>query len=150
MQPLAQSILLESFPPEQHGSAMAMFGLGIVVAPVIGPTLGGWITDSYSWRWIFYINLPVGLARPVHGQYVCGRSSIHPEKDSGHNRLSWIRAVGDLVGHLAVDAGQRAGSRLVFSHLDLLDGRDIYTRADLSYRSRVERPAADRAFGRAA
>ncbi len=61
MQPLAQSILLESFPPEKHGTAMAVYGMGIVVAPVIGPTLGGWITDSYSWRWIFYINLPVGL-----------------------------------------------------------------------------------------
>jgi DHA2 family multidrug resistance protein len=61
MQPLAQSILLESFPPRQHGTAMAVYGIGIVVAPVIGPTLGGWITDSYSWRWIFYINLPVGL-----------------------------------------------------------------------------------------
>jgi DHA2 family multidrug resistance protein len=61
MLPLAQSILLESFAPEQHGTAMAVFGVGIVVAPVIGPTLGGWITDSASWRWIFYINLPVGL-----------------------------------------------------------------------------------------
>ncbi|WP_420238969.1 DHA2 family efflux MFS transporter permease subunit [Telmatobacter bradus] len=61
MQPLAQSILLESFPPHKHGQAMAFYGMGIVVAPVIGPTLGGWITDSYSWHWIFYINLPVGL-----------------------------------------------------------------------------------------
>ena len=61
MQPLAQSILLESFPPSQHGRAMAVYGMGIVVAPVIGPTLGGWITDSFSWRWIFYINLPVGF-----------------------------------------------------------------------------------------
>ena len=61
MQPLAQSILLESFPPIEHGKAMAVYGTGIVVAPVIGPTLGGWITDSYSWRWIFYINLPVGV-----------------------------------------------------------------------------------------
>ncbi len=61
MQPLAQSILLESFPPKQQGTAMAVYGVGIVVAPVIGPTLGGWITDSYSWRWIFYINLPMGV-----------------------------------------------------------------------------------------
>jgi len=61
MQPLAQSILLESFPPIKHGMAMAVYGIGVVVAPVIGPTLGGWITDSYSWRWIFYINLPVGI-----------------------------------------------------------------------------------------
>ncbi len=61
MQPLAQSILLESFPRRLQGTAMAVYGTGIVVAPVIGPTLGGWVTDSYSWRWIFYINLPVGL-----------------------------------------------------------------------------------------
>jgi DHA2 family multidrug resistance protein len=61
MQLLAQSILLESFPVYQRGMAMAVYGVGVVVAPVIGPTLGGWITDSYSWRWIFYINLPVGI-----------------------------------------------------------------------------------------
>ncbi|UWZ84509.1 DHA2 family efflux MFS transporter permease subunit [Occallatibacter riparius] len=71
MQPLAQAILLESFPPTQHGKAMAVYGTGIVVAPVIGPTLGGWITDSYSWRWIFYINLPVGvLAFFLAGMFV--------------------------------------------------------------------------------
>jgi DHA2 family multidrug resistance protein len=61
MQPLAQSVLLESFPPEQHGTAMAVYSVGVIVAPIIGPTLGGWITDSFSWRWIFYINLPFGL-----------------------------------------------------------------------------------------
>jgi DHA2 family multidrug resistance protein len=61
MQPLAQSILLESFPPRQHGTAMAAYGVGVIVAPIIGPTLGGWITDSYSWRWIFYVNLPIGI-----------------------------------------------------------------------------------------
>ena len=61
MQPLSQAILLESFPPARRGVAMAMFGLGTVVAPTLGPTLGGWLTDAYSWRWAFYINLPVGL-----------------------------------------------------------------------------------------
>src|SRR5678816_4363989 len=61
LQPIAQSVLLESFPPAKRGAAMAFYGMGIVVAPIIGPTLGGWITDNYSWRWIFYINVPIGV-----------------------------------------------------------------------------------------
>ncbi|HUA64409.1 MAG TPA: DHA2 family efflux MFS transporter permease subunit [Alphaproteobacteria bacterium] len=61
MQPLSQAILLESFPPGKRGVAMAMFGIGTVFAPTIGPTLGGWLTDTYSWRWCFYINVPVGI-----------------------------------------------------------------------------------------
>jgi MFS transporter, DHA2 family, multidrug resistance protein len=65
MVPLAQSIMLESFPPKKHGLAMAAYGVGILFAPIIGPTLGGWITDNFTWRWIFYINLPVGLLSVV-------------------------------------------------------------------------------------
>jgi MFS transporter, DHA2 family, multidrug resistance protein len=61
LQPLSQAILLETFPPQKRGLAMAVFALGVVVAPVLGPTLGGWLTDSYSWRWAFYINIPVGI-----------------------------------------------------------------------------------------
>ncbi len=61
LQPLSQSILLESFPKEKRGQAMAAFALGVVVAPVLGPTLGGWLTDTYSWRWSFYINIPIGI-----------------------------------------------------------------------------------------
>ena len=61
LQPIAQAILLESFPKEKHGAAMAVYGLGVVIAPILGPVLGGWITDSYNWRWIFFINVPVGM-----------------------------------------------------------------------------------------
>ena len=61
LQPLSQAILLESFPPEKRGLAMSVFALGVVVAPVLGPTLGGWLTETYSWRWAFYINIPVGI-----------------------------------------------------------------------------------------
>ncbi len=61
LQPISQAILVESFPREKHGMAMAIFGMGVVVAPVIGPTLGGWITDNYTWRWIFFINIPFGI-----------------------------------------------------------------------------------------
>ena len=72
LQPLSQAILLESFPPKKRGAAMALFGFGVVVAPVLGPTLGGWLTDTYSWRYAFYINIPVGalavfmISRYVH------------------------------------------------------------------------------------
>ncbi len=61
LQPLSQAILLESFPEEKRGQAMALYGLGVVVAPILGPTLGGYLTDAYSWRWTFYINIPVGI-----------------------------------------------------------------------------------------
>src|SRR6266446_5682709 len=65
MQPLSQAVLLEAFPPHERGKAMGFWGLGIVTAPILGPVIGGWLTDTYSWRWVFYINIPVGIASLV-------------------------------------------------------------------------------------
>ena len=59
---MAQAILADTFPPEKRGLAFALYGITAIMAPTIGPTLGGWITFNYSWRWIFFINLPVGMA----------------------------------------------------------------------------------------
>ncbi len=65
LQPTSQAILVESFEQKQQGMAMAVYGMGVVVAPIIGPTLGGWITDNFSWRWIFFINVPIGILSMV-------------------------------------------------------------------------------------
>ena len=59
--PISQAVLLDSYPTHKHGQAMAMWGLGVTLAPVVGPVLGGWLTDDYSWRWVFYINVPIGI-----------------------------------------------------------------------------------------
>src|SRR2546428_7403022 len=60
LQPVSQAVMLEAFPPAQRGKAMGFWGLGIVVAPMLGPVLGGWLTDNYSWRWGFYLDIPFG------------------------------------------------------------------------------------------
>ncbi len=65
LQPLSQAILLETFPVREHGVAMAVFGMGVVFAPILGPVVGGWITDNWAWRWVFYINVPIGIAAVV-------------------------------------------------------------------------------------
>ena len=70
MVPIAQAVLLESFPPQKRGVAMAAFAQGVVVAPILGPTLGGWITDNFSWRWIFYVNLPFGVLAAFMAQWL--------------------------------------------------------------------------------
>ncbi|HEX4286717.1 MAG TPA: DHA2 family efflux MFS transporter permease subunit [Terracidiphilus sp.] len=93
LQPLSQSILLESFPPAKRSMAMAAYGLGIVVAPVLGPTLGGWLTDTFSWRYAFYINIPVGIlalimiARFVHDPPYIKNAKVGPFDNLGFGLL---------------------------------------------------------------
>ncbi len=70
MVPMSQAILLETFPKEEHGKAMALFGVGVIFGPIIGPTLGGWVTDNWTWPWIFYINIPVGVVAFILGYFL--------------------------------------------------------------------------------
>jgi MFS transporter, DHA2 family, multidrug resistance protein len=110
MQPIAQAVLLETFPVEKRGAAMAVYGMGVVVAPIIGPTLGGWITDSYTWRWIFYINVPVGaLALIMVNMFV---SDPHYLKEGRTTRIDYpgFIAMAMWLGalQLALDKGQEA------------------------------------------
>lgn len=123
LQPLAQAILLETFPKERHGHAMAAFGIGILLAPILGPTLGGWITDNYSWRWIFYLNLPVGLLSLV----LMNRFVFDPQYMKRGDRRVDLWGIGFLalgIGSLQVilDTGQRkdwfsSGDIRIFSGL---------------------------------
>jgi DHA2 family multidrug resistance protein len=109
LQPLSQAVLLEAFPPEGRGKAMGFWGLGIVTAPVLGPVLGGWLTDSYSWRWVFYINLPVGILSILMVQwFVFDPSYIKRDEKAGIDYWGigmlavWIAAL-----QLAFDKGQQ-------------------------------------------
>ena len=108
LQPLSQSILLESFPPAKRGAAMAFFAFGIVVAPVLGPTLGGWLTDTYSWRYAFYINIPVGalavflISRFIHDPPYISKAKVSPFDSIGFGLLAvWTGCL-----QIVLDKGQ--------------------------------------------
>jgi DHA2 family multidrug resistance protein len=93
LQPLSQAILFESFPPAKRGAAAAVFAFGVVVAPVLGPTLGGWLTDTYSWRYAFYINIPIGIlavfmiGRFVHDPPYIKNAKVPPFDNLGFGTL---------------------------------------------------------------
>ena len=108
LQPIAQAVLLESFPAEKRGSAMAVYGMGIVVAPIIGPTLGGWITDNYSWRWIFYINIPVGLLAMLMAKtFIEDLPYIRSQRPGRIDYIGFgLMAVGFATLQLVLDKGQ--------------------------------------------
>jgi DHA2 family multidrug resistance protein len=108
--PISQAILLESFPQSKRGEAMAAFGFGVIVAPVVGPTLGGWITDNYSWRWIFYINLPVCLlAILLTRLFIEDPPYIQAETPKSVDYVGFIlMAVGLGTLQVILDRGERA------------------------------------------
>jgi DHA2 family multidrug resistance protein len=109
LQPIAQAVLLESFPPAKRGAAMALYGMGVVVAPIIGPTLGGWITDNYSWRWIFYINLPVGaLAAFMANTFVEDPPYLKGQKPGRIDYIGFgLMALGLSALELTLDLGNQ-------------------------------------------
>ena len=111
LQPMAQAILADSFPPEKRGLAFSVYGVTAVVAPSLGPTLGGWITDTYSWRWIFFINLPVGLitmalvSRLVQDPPFLKRRSLKDSKFDYVGLSALALGVGAL--QITLDKGQQ-------------------------------------------
>ena len=140
LQPLSQAILMESFPPDKRGKAMAFWALGIVVAPMLGPVMGGWITDSFSWRWIFFIN----NRRRGHAddQYVRDRPAVHPPAEQ-QNRLLGNRSVIGRDWRTPNRARQRSGGRLVRVALGMVGLGGCGGRADNFHYSRVEDAAPD-------
>ena len=76
--PLSQSMMLDIYPVEQRGWAMSLWGMGVMIGPIMGPTLGGWLTDTYSWRWVFYINVPFGIATVLGPARLHGRDRRQP------------------------------------------------------------------------
>ena len=135
LQPMAQAILADTFPPQKRGLAFALYGITAIMAPTIGPTLGGWITDNYSWRWIFFINLPVGILHMVPGAAPGRRSAVpQPSARAPECTLDYIGiallALG--VGALADPARQGPGRRLVRLALHHHAGRRLRRLPDLA------------------
>ena len=122
LQPLAQAILFETFPKEKHGQAMAAYGLGVIVAPIVGPTLGGWITDNYTWRWIFYLNIPVGIfSLAMMSRFVHDPPYLKRKRDTNVDLLGiGLLALGLGALQIMLDTGQRK---------DWLGSREIRTEA---------------------
>ena len=106
--PLSQAILMEIFPPRERGTAMAIWGIGVMFAPIVGPALGGWITDSYSWRWIFYLNLPIGMLALLLAWVLLEEPVVRP---AGGTRVDVpglaLMVVGVGALQLVLDRGQR-------------------------------------------
>ena len=112
MVPSSQAIMMETFPPQEQAMAMATWGLGIMAAPIIGPTLGGWITDNWSWRWNFYINLPVGAIAVLMVSAFVHDPEFLRKRRATRGRVDYLGIALLVVGlsslQIVIDRGQRA------------------------------------------
>ena len=122
LQPMAQAILADTFPPEKRGLAFAVYGITAVMAPTIGPTLGGWITYNYSWRWIFYINLPIGILAVFLVSRMVEDPPYLRQRRAAGIRLDYIGlaflAIGIGALQIVLDKGQEDdwfGSRFILT-----------------------------------
>lgn len=106
--PLSQSVLLNSYPPEERGSAMAIWGMGVMLGPIMGPTLGAWLTDNYSWHWVFLVNLPVGIITAIG--LMLFMDETKPQQGM---RFDWFGFLALAVGigslQLMLDRGEQVG-----------------------------------------
>jgi MFS transporter, DHA2 family, multidrug resistance protein len=146
LQPTEQAILRETFPPEQHGMAMGLYGLAVMIGPAIGPTLGGWITDNYNWPWIFYVNLPVGIA----GLWMVNRFVHDPPYMRAQRGQAGIDAVGIgllTIGLASMQTVLEEGESHEWFGSDLIMGLSVVAAVALAtfiwWELRVERPAVD-------
>jgi DHA2 family multidrug resistance protein len=138
--PLAQATMLDIYPFEMRAHAMAIFGIGVMVGPIMGPTVGGWLTDTYSWRWAFYVNLPIGILASTGLALYMPRSEWRPEL-----RFDWtgfaVLALGIGCLQMMLDRGLEQ---------DWFDSREIITEATLAglgfYLFLVHMFTADRPF----
>lgn len=119
--PLSQAVMFDIYPPEQRGSAMALWGVGVMVGPILGPTLGGWLTQYYDWRWVFYINVPIGIAAAF------GLLTFLPETTRTPSRFDWT---GFAMLSLGIGAFQTMLDR--GEQLDWFGSREIVVEACLA------------------
>jgi DHA2 family multidrug resistance protein len=108
LQPICQAILLETYPPRQHGMAMAIYGVGIMFGPIAGPMLGGWITDNWSWHWIFFINIPIGILSMIMTTVFIKNP---PYMEKAKMRMDYLGLIFIALGigclQIILDQGQR-------------------------------------------
>ena len=106
--PLSQTVMMDSYPPEQRTRAMAIWGVGVMLGPIMGPTLGGWLTDNYSWNWVFLINLPIGIFTVIGMLVFMDETKLQKEM-----RFDWFGFIALAIGigslQLMLDRGEQLG-----------------------------------------